>query len=246
MGKDSTDWGAEITGITSLTTGAYGAYGEGHGIDGHGDDGPHFGIPVYRVPAFSVPPYPMPSYSVPPPTGMSSRRYFREDRFPRTSQYGHYSRVPLASPRFLSPWDAQDSEAYQDSDQQNVPIDQNQLLQSAQWLHQALSSRPDDAEVWLDYLKPALILEIVSSDGDPASMVKLLKNYDGLSGNAQLSDIWTEPGFRRTHQGLRSWVDRHALPSGDSEIPSPEPPTQPIADPATDHDANTDSQPTPI
>lgn len=80
------------------------------------------------------------------------------------------------------------------------------LAESATRLKRALQRRPDDAQIWLDYLKPDTLIQAAGS-ADLASVdgiVELSKNYEGVAGNPQLSSIWSADGFRQTHQALMS------------------------------------------
>jgi hypothetical protein len=59
----------------------------------------------------------------------------------------------------------------------------------------------------MDYLQPDLIVETIDRGGSPAELKTLLLNYEGLTGNSQLSAIWITDGFRQTHRLLRQWVE---------------------------------------
>lgn len=97
----------------------------------------------------------------------------------------------------------------------------DQLIESAQRLARSLASRRDDGDVWLDYLRPNMIAESVQHDSqsgsvDWESLTDVLRNYDALSGNADLSQIWTVPGFRQTHLGLQAWLEDKTSATDDS------------------------------
>ena len=222
--------------FTSVNTGIYGSFhpggyhlaGPGSYSYGHGIDGPHVGIPVYpshvhhpythsphayRVPIYSSPLQAFPyygdvtlGYAMPPGQFVYPRPYDSlHNEVPSSQTLGHQSEV-YGNYRAARP-----IQAFEGQNFPEVVIDEKTLLQSAKTLRDSLARRPDDADIWLDYLNPDLISEVVISGSDPSSLVDLLKNYDGLSGNASLSHLWTEPGFRRTHQGLRYLVANGAF-----------------------------------
>ena len=88
------------------------------------------------------------------------------------------------------------------------------LRQSAARLERSLSRRPDDADVWLDYLRPRVIVDAIdglNEDDSDFRLAALAANYEGVAGNPDLSDIWSADGFRRTHQGLIAYLQRRGL-----------------------------------
>jgi hypothetical protein len=83
------------------------------------------------------------------------------------------------------------------------------LREAAIRLEQGLSKR-NDAEVWLNYLKPGDIvtaMDASDSSGTVADLQALFLNYEGVAGNQELSHVWVIDGFRQTHQGLGEWLD---------------------------------------
>jgi hypothetical protein len=116
---------------------------------------------------------------------------------------------------------------------------EDDLRSAADRLTLALATRPDDADVWLDYLKPDLIVETIDRGGSPAELKSLLLNYEGLTGNSQLSAIWVTDGFRQTHRLLRQWIEsspstgnanRSRQPEADKEPSEPSNYEDPYAD----------------
>ena len=192
----------------------FGGYGYGRGI----------AVPVYPVPAYRVPLYRVPVYRAPVQT--FSLQIEPRRRYIAPQQDYVY---PGPDPDYVRPDSLYD---YQSAKpplaQQSSPADfggygttvQERLVASATTLRDSLAKRPDDADVWLDYLDPDTIIASANdSDGLPL-IGKILQNYDGVSGNAALSHIWTEPGFRRTHQALRDYIDSmngRAAPALDSD-----------------------------
>lgn len=253
----------------------YGGYG-GHGYGGYG---PHVGIPIYPVPTYrSVPVYRVPTYRVPAYRVPIYRSYTpRVDSYSYLAQPSRRYTIPRRSYVYPQPSvdRASESEAdigqifgnyqsarpvataedrsYFEDDFGEGAIDEKSLLQSVGVLKESLSRRSDDADIWLDYLNPDLIIETVQSGGDALALQELLKNYDGLSGNADLSGLWVEPGFRRTHQGLRTYVGNSAdsvqtQSDNQSDI---NPVAAPVADPLTDSNPElppdaSDELPSPI
>lgn len=181
----------------------YGGYGYGgRGFGGYGY-GPGVALPVLPVPAYRVP-----IYRVPVQT-------FSLQIEPRRSYAAPHRDYVYPDPDYVQPESLYDySSAKPPILQQSAPdgfggpgLIQDHLVASATTLQRSLANRPDDADVWLDYLRPDLIIQSADDPSGSHLLVELLKNYDGVSGNAQLSYIWTEPGFRRTHQALRNYAE---------------------------------------
>ncbi len=130
---------------------------------------------------------------------------------------------------------------------------EDDLRIAADRLTLGLTARRDDADVWMDYLKPDLIVETIDGGGSPDELRSLLLNYEGLSGNSQLSAIWVTDGFRQTHRLLRQWIE--TTPSVSVEDTGSAIYEDPYADskptrlepgkPPTDRDANVETLPTP-
>ncbi|TWT54100.1 hypothetical protein Pla22_17350 [Rubripirellula amarantea] len=122
-----------------------------------------------------------------------------------------------------------------DTDQLHFAWSDERLARDAEMLKQGLAARADDADVWLGYLNPDLVIENAENDQAVSVMKELLRNYEGLSGNATLSSIWIVPGFRETHQGLSAWVSRRVGEEMEGEavesLPEPVPvPLDPVQD----------------
>lgn len=100
-----------------------------------------------------------------------------------------------------------------------------ELRQAAEALRASLSRRPDDADVWLDYLQPdTIIADVVEGEPSPA-MAALLRRYDGVTMNPDLVAITRLRGFHETRQLLATWLQASA-PSEPTPAPV-ERPTEP-------------------
>ncbi len=87
---------------------------------------------------------------------------------------------------------------------------QDKLRAAAVRLRDSLSMRHLDADIWLNYLSPDRIIVALDSDQPADDLSDLLRNYDGMAGNSDLSHIWSLDGFWQTHQALRDWVEMKA------------------------------------
>lgn len=84
------------------------------------------------------------------------------------------------------------------------------LRQSAARLSRSLSAMGDQAEGWLEYLKPELIVDVIDGLEEESAVEQLSilwTNYEGTAGNPDLTQIWSLEGFRQTHDGLLAWLD---------------------------------------
>tara|TARA_R110002049_G_scaffold27321_2_gene94372 strand:- start:650335 stop:651423 length:1089 start_codon:yes stop_codon:yes gene_type:complete len=200
----------------------------GSSVYGFGTYGPSLVVP----PLPPVPSYRSYHYRYP----SSSYRYGSSYR-----PYGYYYSPGISSfhleigPDYVgpdirtSPYDRPDPYAYRGNvitPQQpgevysmgRVPVDDvdpvrlaDDLRIAAERLRQSLASRPDDADVWLDYLNPDAIIDALN-DSDVArsdvDLSALAGNYDGVAGNPQLGSVSTAAGFSRVRSLLRLWLDR--------------------------------------
>ncbi|MGB7326839.1 MAG: hypothetical protein WBD31_18325 [Rubripirellula sp.] len=160
--------------------------------------------PVYPVPAYPVPVYPVPSYGsglYGGPDYVYTEPYAvtRPDRYLDDELDGYRAGRPMVPP-------AQDSSARLSTGTVSIETLAADLRFAAARLSRSLSQRRDDADVWQDYLKPDFIMETIDRGGLASELQSLLLNYEGLSGNSELSSIWVEDGFRQTHQLLRDFV----------------------------------------
>lgn len=80
------------------------------------------------------------------------------------------------------------------------------LRRAAVRLQSNLSVR-HDADVWLEYLAPARIIESIDRGDAPGSLRDLISNYDGVVANSGLRAIYSQPGFNETRELLRVYVD---------------------------------------
>lgn len=213
--------------FTSVQTGAFGYGGFGYGVGAYGYSSRYngfgyrpylYGGSVYRsynrydiVPVVPVPVVPLvPVFPDPLDDylgydhlgydylGYGRRDYVYPERFADSDRH-QVDPYRSARPAFAPPSDATRAA------QSPVSLEDD-LRVAADRLARALSRRRDDADVWLDYLRPDLIIETIDRGQSPAALSGLLLNYEGLVGNAQLSQLWTTDGFRQTHQLLRQWV----------------------------------------
>ncbi|MFK8113626.1 MAG: hypothetical protein AB8B91_15600 [Rubripirellula sp.] len=81
-----------------------------------------------------------------------------------------------------------------------------QLRQAAESLKRSLASRPDDADVWLEYLAPQKIIDALDGNESHESLRMLQANYEGVVGNPSLTSIRAASGFTATYQSLRQHV----------------------------------------
>lgn len=192
--------------FTSVNTGlygvGYGGYGyraapitayRGYSYRGYGYPTYGYGYNSYVRPygygAVAVPvPVPVPVY--PDPYGVEP-------------DYVYTQPLPVDAPEYYAA--RPPAETYQSPTSTGSLEDDLRI--AADRLARSLLSRRDDADVWMDYLKPDLIVQTIDQGGSPAELQSLLMNYEGLSGNSQLSSIWVTDGFRQTHRLLRQWVE---------------------------------------
>ncbi|MEL6105343.1 MAG: hypothetical protein AAFU85_04875 [Planctomycetota bacterium] len=105
------------------------------------------------------------------------------------------------------------------------------LSDSANRLRSALSSRTDDADVWLEYLQPGAIASAANSGRLTPDIVALEQRYEGVTMNPRLRSITRLPGFERTRMLLGQWIRSAAPePAAESFVPadSPKPMESPI------------------
>lgn len=84
------------------------------------------------------------------------------------------------------------------------------LRQSAARLARSLESLGDASEVWLEFLKPQLIVNTIDGLEEEFAIerfITLLDAYSGTAGNVDLTHVWSLDGFHQTHDGLRKWLD---------------------------------------
>jgi hypothetical protein len=84
------------------------------------------------------------------------------------------------------------------------------LRASALQLKRSLSLRRDDSDVWLNYLAPDRIVQTIDEGAAPGSLSDLLRNYEGVTGNASLVSIRGARGFSETYRLLRAFVSSPA------------------------------------
>ena len=80
------------------------------------------------------------------------------------------------------------------------------LITSAKQLNQSIASMSeDDSEVWVDFLAPEKVAAAAKAN-DLSVLTSLLKNYDGVAGNKDLTNITSMTGFAQTRQQMRQIV----------------------------------------
>jgi hypothetical protein len=86
-----------------------------------------------------------------------------------------------------------------------------QLQSAAQQLVRGLSTR-QDADVWMVYLAPDKIDQLIAT-GNVSELRELLSHYDGVVGNPQLRAIATTSGFAATRNLLDQYLSQLAEPT---------------------------------
>ena len=80
------------------------------------------------------------------------------------------------------------------------------LADSARRLQAAISARPDDADVWLEYLKPDVVAAAAISGQPTAGLRELVQRYEGVTMNPELRSVTRLPGFDQTKRLLSAWT----------------------------------------
>lgn len=105
-------------------------------------------------------------------------------------------------------------------------------------LAKSLSYRNGDAEVWLDYLGPQLIVDTIDRYDDPSVLRGLVANYDGVVSNGRLASIRSASGFAETRLLLKQFVDQPtqsvAKPAAPLPQRAPDPAPERAPEPAPD------------
>ncbi len=173
---------------------------------------PYYGpTPIYHAPA---PVYPHPGYGTPLTySPLESQSYFGHTEPSGTiettqaNSFGN-SVIAPAKPRSVIPSEIQTG-------------DDTLLRASAIRLEQSLAARGEDAEVWITYLNPKAIVNLVDSEpNESAKFAERLRNFDGVVANPELRWLVSLPGFAETRQQLHRRVG--ASPS-ESLLPIAEP-----------------------
>lgn len=107
------------------------------------------------------------------------------------------------------------------------------LRQAAETLYRTLAARPDDGEVWLEYLQPERIIAATESGQLSASMNELHSRFLGVTKNPDLLVMTRINGFQRTLQLLGMWIELEgdASAADDFVEPSEDAETSPPPDP---------------
>nr|WP_161501446.1 hypothetical protein [Rhodopirellula sp. SM50] len=107
------------------------------------------------------------------------------------------------------------------------------LRQAAETLYRTLAARPDDGEVWLEYLQPERIIAATESGRLSASMNELHSRFLGVTKNPDLVVMTRVNGFQRTLQLLGIWIELEGDTSAADDVvePSEDAGTSPPPDP---------------
>ena len=81
----------------------------------------------------------------------------------------------------------------------------------------------DDADVWMDYLKPDQVARAMEA-GDKTSLNRLAMAFTGVAANPKLARISSLPGFNETMQTLGSFLE----PGTNAPAPISNPSTEPV------------------
>lgn len=86
------------------------------------------------------------------------------------------------------------------------PAEVAQALRSAAVrLRDDLSRRGEQGNIWLDYLQPGRIIEVIDRGESPQSLQSVLANYEGVT-NAQVGWVGRLEGFAETRRLLAQFV----------------------------------------
>lgn len=179
-------------------------------------------VPVPVQPVVPVPVYPEYGYGYPDRVYVDPFEAARIDRVESLADL-HRDLMRYRSAR--PPLDAPDAYSLDSVSETSL-----RLRQAAARMERSLSMRRDDADVWLDYLQPEMIVDAL--DGldavDHLDRFDLVwRNYEGVAGNSDLADIWSAPGFRQTHQGLSQYLRLHGRMLEDGGIVTSSMPSEP-------------------
>ena len=107
------------------------------------------------------------------------------------------------------------------------------LRQAAETLYRTLAARPDDGDVWLQYLQPERIIAATETGQLSPSMIELHSRFLGVTKNPDLVVMTRINGFQRTLQLLGMWIELEGdTPVADDVVePSEDAQTSPPPDP---------------
>lgn len=242
--------------FTSVRTGAYGyGYAPSYRRPYTYRADPYYGQPIgYPQPYIAEPLYSVPVYAAPIPVQPNPVQ-------PNTVQPNPVQPIEAPSgPEYRSALrggppanEVPNPSSESHSVSTNSLVDR--LIGSAQQLHSSLAARPDDADIWRDYLQPERIIALVKPDAQTgavatAELALLLKNYQGVTANPSLSSIGSAPGFRATFDLLRQYVGAtdqvgsHLFPATDQQPAQLEPKlAKPVAPSRDSSDGKLESNP---
>ncbi|QEF99044.1 hypothetical protein Mal15_31030 [Stieleria maiorica] len=104
------------------------------------------------------------------------------------------------------------------------------LRDAAKRLYQALARRPDDGDVWLEYLQPDRIVAAADSGQLSPSIQELYTRFQGVTMNPDLVVMTRIDGFRQTFQLLGAWIeDANDSPQAAQDPPAGSSPEKPAA-----------------
>ncbi len=158
-------------------------------------------VPVVHVPVVAVPVYAPPIFIEPAFT----EPYFAEPVFSEPYEVGRVEALPSSPEVWIDPSGIGMTSFEQVVDVPYAESVDDRLRSAVVRLRNSLAMRRDDADVWLKYLGPDAILEALDNGTVAKTISELLKNYEGVAGNGDLTHIWSVDGFWQTHQALRDW-----------------------------------------
>ncbi|MCO8123060.1 hypothetical protein NHH03_15035 [Stieleria sp. TO1_6] len=159
-------------------------------------------------------------------------------RSPSYPSYGYryeayrpsYRSEALIRPRYTDPYASRDVYRYSAGADGGIPdltepfqsaeprpyaaaetVSLQELRSAAQILQQGLQRRSDDADVWLDYLRPDLIIAAAESRSATTELAELRRHYDGVVMNPDLESIVRLRGFSQTRRQLGAWLDQQGI-----------------------------------
>ena len=201
------------------------------------DLAPSLSVPQLSGPPLSVPQLSGPPLSVPPLSGPPHSR-----QPPTRQQYGAYQPGRDGGvPDVTTP---------------NAP-DLLTLRNAAETLRATLARRADEGAIWLEYLRPDLIVDAVDSGKLTQQVRDLATRYNGVTMNRELTSITRLAGFEQTRRQLNLWIGGSTSDevgqqaelqaplesdAGPTPAPAPAPATSPEQGSAAEQD---ESQPAP-
>ena len=182
----------------------YDAYGyRSYGIPSYWDQYPvgRYGYGGYRLDGYRSDAY-RDSYRI--------EQLRREARLQANLDAQREAMYRAARPRWESSYDRGNTAALA-----QPPVDTRaevalRLRQAAARLARSIDARPEDAEVWHQFLQPRTIVDVIDGLGEDDGvevLESLWQRYEGTAGDPQWTHVWSMEGFEVTHRRLREWLD---------------------------------------